>query len=44
MSVELKQDIYQELFMTGKKVTGKRLAQYLRRNGKLAEGEEDAVT
>lgn len=44
LSVELKQDIYQELFMTGKKVTGKRLAQYLRRNGKLAEGEEDAVT
>lgn len=44
LSVALKQDIYQELFMTGKKVTGKRLVQYLRGNGKLAEGEEDAVT
>lgn len=44
LSVELKQDIYRELFMTGKKVTGERLAKYLRKNGKLAEGEEDAVS
>ena len=44
LPVDLKQDIYQELFMTGRKVTGKKLVQYLRSNGKLAEGEEDAVT
>lgn len=44
LSVELKQNIYRELFMTGKKVTGKKLVQYLRKNGKLAEGEENMVT
>lgn len=44
LPVDLKQDIYRELFMTGKKVTGKKLVQYLQSNGKLAVGEEDAVT
>ena len=45
LPVDLKQDIYRKLFMTGKKVTRKKLVQYLQTNGKLAVAEEeDAVT
>ena len=44
LSVQLKQQIYTDLFMTGKKVTGKRLIQYLITEGKLTEEERDEIT
>lgn len=44
ISVELKQNIYQDLFLTGKKVTGKRLREYLISNGIIDKKECDAVS
>lgn len=41
---ELKQAIYTDLFMNVKKVTVKRLHDYLICNGIIAKGEEDSVT
>lgn len=43
-SVERKQDIYRALFTDGKKVTLKRLTDYLISNGLLKKGEEQAIT
>ncbi|MBO4980286.1 MAG: type II CRISPR RNA-guided endonuclease Cas9 [Lachnospiraceae bacterium] len=43
-SVERKQDIYRALFTNGKKVTLRRLTDYLISNGLLKKGEEQAVT
>ncbi len=44
LDVELKQKIYREMFLTGKKVTGKKLLQYLSANGILSPDEQDAIT
>jgi len=44
ISVELKQAIYNDLFMTGKSVTMKRLTQYLISNSVIKEGEEDSIS
>lgn len=45
ISVELKQDIYKDLFeKTGKKVSMKQVETYLVLKGKLEKGEKDAVT
>lgn len=44
LDVGLKQKIYRELFLTGKKVTGKKLFQYLCVNGILSPDEQEAVT
>lgn len=43
-SVEVKQDIYETLFMTGKRVTRKQLLKYLVANGLLNEDEGDMVS
>lgn len=43
-SVEVKQKIYEELFMKGKRVTQKQLCKYLVSLGLLEEGENDAIT
>lgn len=44
ISVELKQDIYNHLFQKGKKVTGKDLKNYLKRNGLCDPDEEVEIT
>lgn len=44
ISVELKQDIYEGLFLKGKKVTGKKLQDYLVANGIINRDEQDAVS
>lgn len=44
ISVELKQNIYNDLFLKGKKVTGRKLQEYLVANGIITIGEEDAVS
>lgn len=44
ISVELKQRIYNECFLTKKKVTRKYLISYLVCNGIIEKGEEDAIT
>ncbi len=44
ISVELKQDIYNDLFMNFKKVSKKRLIDYLISNGVIEKGEEEHVT
>jgi len=44
ISVELKQDIYNDLFMNIKKVTRKRLTDYLISRNVIKKGEEDIVT
>lgn len=42
--VELKQDMYTDLFLQGKKVTGKRLHEYLVTKGIIGKNEEDAIS
>ncbi|MDO4476232.1 MAG: type II CRISPR RNA-guided endonuclease Cas9 [Lachnospiraceae bacterium] len=44
ISVELKQNIYNELFMNLKKVTRKKLIDYLLSNGVIQKGDEELVT
>lgn len=44
ISVELKQNIYRELFLRVKKVTRKRLIDYLLSNGVVRLGEEDSIS
>lgn len=44
LSVELKQDIYNELFMRGKQVTKKQFCQCLYVRGELEKGDEDLVS
>lgn len=44
ISVELKQSIYRDMFLCGKKVTGKRLQEYLVCNGIIGKNEENAVS
>ncbi len=44
ISVELKQDIYNNVFLKKKKVTRKYLDSYLISNGIILKGEEDSVT
>lgn len=44
LPVALKQGIYNELFMRGRKVTGKMLIRYLCAQGVLKEDDQDAVT
>jgi CRISPR-associated endonuclease Csn1 len=43
ISVDLKQDIYNELFMKGKAVTRKKLYDFLVVRGKLHKGEESLI-
>lgn len=43
-SVEVKQGIYEDLFQTGKKVTIKKLYEYLVRKHLIGEGEMDLIT
>ncbi|MCI5898174.1 MAG: type II CRISPR RNA-guided endonuclease Cas9 [Firmicutes bacterium] len=43
-SVELKQSIYNDLFMTGKKVTAKKLKDYLAANGIIEKDEDDVIS
>ena len=43
IEIELKQDIYNDLFMTGKQVTRKQLCEYLISRGKLLKGEESLI-
>ena len=43
IDVELKQDIYNELFMKGKQITRKKLAEYLVKKGKLEKGAENLI-
>lgn len=43
ISVDLKQDIYNELFMKGKPVTRKKLCDFLVARGKLRKGEESLI-
>lgn len=44
ISVDLKQNIYTELFKKGKKVTAKSLIKYLRDNGKIDANEEPDIS
>jgi len=44
ISVELKQNIYKELFMNVKKVTKKRLLDYLISRGEISKGDEELVS
>lgn len=44
IDVELKQSIYKDLFMVQKKVTRKKLTEYLISNNFIRKGEEDSVT
>ncbi len=44
ISVELKQSIYNDLFGNKKKVTKKRITDYLITNGHLTKGDEDLLT
>ena len=44
ISVEIKQQIYNDLFMNTKKVTRKRLTSYLISNGIIEKGEEDNIS
>lgn len=44
ISVDLKQDIFDELFMKGKPVTRRKLCEYLIARGKLHKGEEELVS
>lgn len=44
VSVELKQRIYNDLFKTNKKITGKRLFQYLCQQGELSADEKEAIS
>ncbi len=44
LDVTLKQNIYRDLFLSGKKVTHKKLFQYLYANGILQEEEQSAIT
>ncbi|MCR5523982.1 MAG: type II CRISPR RNA-guided endonuclease Cas9 [Clostridia bacterium] len=44
ISVDLKQDIYNNVFSVKKKVTRRYLADYLIKNGVIAKGEEDSIT
>ena len=44
ISVEVKQKIYNDLFLQKKKITRKRIVDYLICNGYLAKGEEDEVS
>ncbi len=44
ISVELKQNIYNDLFMKFKKVTRKKLINYLVENNYIQKGEDDSVT
>lgn len=43
ISVELKQSIYNDLFLNKKKITRKRLLEYLISNGVIGKGEEETV-
>ena len=43
-SVELKQSIYNDLFMTGEKVTAKKLKDYLAANGIIEKDEDDVIS
>lgn len=44
ISVDLKQDIYKELFQRGKKVTRNQIYRYLLGRGKVKEGEIEQIT
>lgn len=44
ISVDLKQELYQELFEKKKKVTRKQLVDYLLSNGYVQKGEEDTIS
>lgn len=44
ISVELKQDLYRDLFIKGKKVTKKKLVQYLKINGIIEKEEESKIS
>lgn len=43
-SVTLKQNIYEQLFLKGKKVTQKQLLQFLRACGEIGKDEQDTIT
>lgn len=42
--VQLKQDMYNTLFLAGKKITKKKVCEFLRQRGVIKEGEEEQVT
>lgn len=44
ISVEIKQDIYNKLFLSGKRVTGKKLFDYFVDNGLLSKDERSAIS
>ena len=44
ISVETKQDIYNKLFLSGKRVTGKKLFDYFVQNGLLSKDERSAIS
>lgn len=44
ISVDLKQRIYEDLFMQKKKITRKKLVDYLISNGVIEKGQEDLIS
>ncbi len=44
VTVELKQDIYKDLLLKGKKVTGKKIIEYVKRKGMVGANDEVQIT